>query len=235
VTDKNLTEIVAILDRSGSMGALRAETIGGFNNFVEEQKKAEGIARITLVQFDDKYQIDYEGKDVKEVPALDESTYVPRGMTALYDAVGKTMITLGERLAKLDEDKRPGQVVVLIITDGLENSSKEYAGDKLREMITHQEEKYNWTFVFLGGGDIKKQKLQGANLGINAANVYGFAATKGGTDRLYRNVSKGITRRREAAATGEAVLCCDSVLSNSEARELETGEDEPVNLSSTGK
>lgn len=231
MTNKNLTEIVAILDRSGSMGALRAETIGGFNNFVEEQKKAEGEARLTLVQFDDQYQIDYEGKDVKEISPLDESTYIPRGMTALYDAVGKTMITLGERLAKLDEDKRPGQVIVLIITDGQENSSREYAGDKLREMIAHQEEKYNWTFVFLGGGDIKKQKLQGAALGINAANVYGFAATKGGTDRLYANVSKGITRRRKTAAAGDAVPCCDSVLSSSEAQELEEG----VDLSSNSK
>lgn len=221
MTDKNLTEIVAILDRSGSMNALRAETIGGFNNFVEEQKKGEGTARLTLVQFDDLYQIDYENKDINDVQPLSEESYVPRGMTALYDAVGKTIITLGERLAKLEEDKRPGQVIVLIITDGHENSSKEYIGNKLREMIKHQEEKYNWTFVFLGGGDIKKQKQQGADLGINTSNVYGFAATSGGTNRLYTNLSRGISRRRKSFSEGDVIRCSDAMLLSDEAAELE--------------
>lgn len=232
MTDKNLTEIVAIIDRSGSMGPLRAETIGGYNNFIEEQKKAEGKALITRVQFDDQYQVDFEGKDVNDAPPLNEDTYIPRGMTALFDAVGKTVITVGERLAKLDEDNRPGQIVVLIVTDGLENSSREFIGTKIQDMIKHQEEKYNWTFVFLGGGDIRQQKLQGAALGINASNVYGYAASAGGTDRLYKNISKGVTRRRKAASAGEALYACDAVLTSSEARELETGGGE-VKLSHT--
>ena len=115
MTDPNVTEIVAILDRSGSMGTLIAETIGGFNNFVEEQKKTDGKAILTLVQFDDQYQIDYEGVDVNDVKPLDEKTYVPRGMTALLDAVGKTIVSVGERLSHTEEEKRPGQGGFLII------------------------------------------------------------------------------------------------------------------------
>ncbi len=162
MVDKNLTEIVAILDRSGSMQNLRTDTIGGFNSFIAEQKKAEGKAVLTLVQFDDLYQIDYEGKDINDVADLDETTYVPRGSTALLDAVGRTINAVGSRLAKLPEDQRPGQVIFLVITDGQENTSREFQAEKVKEMVKHQTDTYQWSFIFMGGGDIESQKDQGA-------------------------------------------------------------------------
>lgn len=222
MTDKNLTEIIAILDRSGSMEPLRAETIGGYNNFIDEQKKGPGKAIVTLVQFDDQYQIDYEGVDVNDVKPLDEGTYTPRGMTALLDAVGKTVVAVGERLAKLDEDKRPGQVIVLIITDGHENSSKEYAATKVKEMVKVQQDQYNWTFVFLGGGDIESQRDQGMSFGVGAANAYGYTPDADAINMVYSNVSKGVSRRRVAASAGNVVCSTQSLLSEDEKNELIT-------------
>jgi uncharacterized protein YegL len=220
MTDKNLTEIVAILDRSGSMESLKSETIKGFNAFISEQKKNPGKALLTLVQFDDQYQIDYEGVDVNDAHPLDENSYCPRGWTALFDAVGKTVKTVGERLAKTDEDKRPGQVIFVIVTDGVENASKEFVGDKIREMVKHQEENYQWTFVFLGGGDLSAQTQQGRHLGISASNTYGYSANAVGTQAMYANVSKGVSRRRVAAFKGMEVDTKGAILTDDEKKEL---------------
>jgi uncharacterized protein YegL len=198
MTDKNLTEIVAIIDRSGSMFSLVNETIGGFNNFLTEQQKTPGKAILTLVQFDDQYQIDYNGIDINDVKPLDTTTYVPRGMTALLDAVGKTINTVGERLAKTEEDKRPGKVVFLIITDGQENSSQEFVAEKVKEMVSHQTDKYQWSFVFLGGGLPTMQTAQAAALGIAPQNAYNYSANHIGTQAVYTNLSRGMSRRRLA-------------------------------------
>ena len=221
MTDKNLTEIVAIIDRSGSMGSLVAETIGGFNNFLEEQKKGGAKATFTLVQFDDKYQIDYNGVDINDVKPLDDKTYVPRGMTALYDAVGKTVTTVGERLAKTEEDKRPGQVIFLIITDGEENSSHEYEGAKIRQMVKHQIDKYSWSFVYMGGGNLETQRVQGGMLGIGTANVYAYDLDR--TPGVYASINKGVTRRRADFAAGMAISA-DAALLNQDEVDLLTVE-----------
>ena len=216
MTDKNLTEIVTIIDRSGSMESLKTETISGFNNFVQEQKKIAGKVNFTLVQFDDQYQIDYSGADINDIKPLDESSYVPRGMTALLDAVGKTIITVGERLAELEEDQRPGQIIFLIITDGHENHSQEYRADKIKEMVKHQTDKYNWTFIFMGGGNIESQVDQGKNIGI--ADSYGYSCNRIGTQAVYSNICKGVSRRRQAASLGMATM--DSFLTEEEREQL---------------
>jgi hypothetical protein len=220
MVDNNLTVVVAILYRSGSMQNLRSDTIGGFNSFITEQKKGTGKVNITLVQFDNEYQIDYEGKDINEVPELNEETYVPRGGTALLDACGRTINAIGMRLAATEEDKRPGQVIFLIITDGEENSSKEFTRTQVKEMITHQEEKYNWNFVFMGGGDVNFQKAQGASFGIKAANVYGYSADSVGVAAVYSNLSKGVTRQRHMLSIGEK--SDDAFLDANEVAELIT-------------
>jgi len=221
MTDINLTEIVAIIDRSGSMGNLRQDTIGGFNTFLAEQKKSSGKAKITLVQFDDCYQIDYDGADIQSVKDLTEETYQPRGSTALLDAVGKTIVTVGERLAKMKEEDRPGQVVFLIITDGQENASKEYkVAAKIAEMVKHQTEKYNWTFTFLGGGDAAFR--QGAMMGFSSSNVYNYSANAGGTSNLYRSVSNGVSRRRDKAQDGVLFCASVSLLDEDEVKSLKT-------------
>lgn len=223
MTDKNLTEIIAIIDRSGSMSTLCAETIGGFNSFVEEQKiETAGKALLTLVQFDDQYQIDYEGVDINDVKPLNEETYVPRGWTALLDAVGKTINTVGERLSKMPDEKRPGTVIFLIITDGMENSSKEFKAGKVKEMVKHQTDKYQWSFVFMGGGDIESQRDQGMGIGVAASNAYGYAANAGGTRALYNNVSKGISRRRAGAQAGVLFSADASLLTAEEQEQLIT-------------
>jgi uncharacterized protein YegL len=216
MTDINLTEIVAIIDRSGSMVDLVSETIGGYNSFLKEQKKAPGKANITLVQFDDKYQIDYDGVDINDAKELDEKTYVPRGMTALLDAVGKTIITVGERLSKAKEEERPGQVIFLIITDGLENSSREFVAEKVSEMIKHQTDKYNWTFTFLGGGDAAFNQAKG--MGVNVNNSYNYATVN--TSHVYKAASAGVSRRRDAASKGIIMTSNASLLTDQEAREI---------------
>lgn len=220
MVDNNLTEIVAIIDRSGSMTALRSDTIGGFNTFVAEQKKGEGKASLTLVQFDSEYQIDYEGKDINDVADLDESSYVPRGSTALLDAVGRTVNTVGARLAALEEEKRPGQVIFLIITDGEENCSREFAAVKVKEMVKHQTETYNWTFVFMGGGDIESQQEQGRNFGVASANSYGYTNNPASTKALYSNLSKGVLRKRTAQAAGKVQCSTDALLTSDETKQL---------------
>jgi hypothetical protein len=221
MTDINLTEIVAILDRSGSMSSLRHDTIGGFNTFLAEQKKNSGKAKLTLVQFDDQYQIDYDGVDIQSVKDLTGDTYRPRGSTALLDAVGKTIVTVGERFAKMKEEERPGQVIFLIITDGEENSSKEYiVASKIAEMVKHQTEKYNWTFTFLGGGDAAFS--QGAALGFSASNTYNYSANHGGTSNAYKGISGGVTRRRDKAAEGVLFTASVALLNDAEVKSLKT-------------
>lgn len=164
---------------------------------------------LTLVQFDDKYQTDYECVDVNDVKPLDESSYSPRGGTALLDAVGKTVNMVRERLAKTDEEKRPGKVIFLIITDGQENSSKEFKADTVKEMVKHQIENYNWTFVYLGGGDIESQKEQGLAIGVAASNVYGFSTSSRGMGAVYGNIARGVSRRRTSNDSANDALLLD--------------------------
>jgi hypothetical protein len=220
MTDKNLTEIVAILDRSGSMRSFVSDTIGGYNKFIEDQKKGEGRVIVTLAQFDNEYQIDYSGVDINDVKLLDETSYCPRGWTALCDAVGRTINEVGNRLSNTEEDKRPGQVIFVIITDGQENSSKEFLASKVKEMVSHQTEKYNWSFIFLGGGDLETQKVQAASIGIAAANSYNYSANAAGTEAVYTSLSSGVSRRRDMAVRGLAFTADSSLLNDEEKKAL---------------
>ena len=126
------------------------EAIGGFNGFLESQQKLPGDARFTLVLFDHEYIVKYDERPIKDVPPLDEHTYVPRGTTALLDAIGRTIKTIGERLDKTPEPERTGKVIVAILNDGLENASQEFKPKQIRSMIEHQREKYAWEFIYLG-------------------------------------------------------------------------------------
>jgi len=130
----NLCEIGFVLDRSGSMNAMKEEAIGGINAFLESQQKLPGEARLTLVLFDHEYIVTYDGVPIKDVPPLDSHSYVPRGTTALLDAIGRTINTIGERLDKTPEPERPGKVIVAILTDGLENASQEFKRKEIFKM-----------------------------------------------------------------------------------------------------
>jgi hypothetical protein len=150
MTKPNTSLIVVVLDRSASMGTVLMPTIEGFNSFLTNQKEVPGAATTTLVQFDDKYEVVYANKALTEAPLLTKETYIPRGFTALFDAIGKTIDDVGASLAAMPESERPAKVVFVVQTDGFENASKKYSGDQIRAMVTHQRDTYNWDFVFLG-------------------------------------------------------------------------------------
>src|ERR1035437_3209746 len=147
---ENYTHISVVLDRSGSMSSIASDTIGGFNTFLKTQKEAVGTCTFSLMQFDNEHTIIHDGVDINEVPDLDATTFVPRGGTALWDAIGRTIHATGAYLGKMKEADRPEKVVFVIITDGDENSSREFSHAKVREMIKHQTDKYQWGIIFLG-------------------------------------------------------------------------------------
>ncbi len=157
---EGLTEIISLVDRSGSMQSILDDAIGGFNTFLRSQQDQPGEAKLSLILFDHEYQIVHQAVDIQQVEPLNQDTYVPRGSTALLDAVGKTIDAVGERLAATAESEKPSQVIVSILTDGYENASQTYSKPKVAEMIQHQTEKYNWAFEF------------------QAANIDAFAAAK---------------------------------------------------------
>jgi len=132
------------------MNAMKDEAVGGINAFLESQRKLPGQAGLTLVLFDHEYIVVHDGVPIKNVPPLNNDTYVPRGTTALLDAIGRTINTIGERLDKTPKPERPGKVIVAILTDGLENASQEFKRKEIFKMIKHQREVYSWEFVFLG-------------------------------------------------------------------------------------
>ncbi len=190
----DLTQIVCILDRSGSMSALESDTIGGYNRFIESQKEEQGEAWVTTVLFDDKYELLYDAADIKTLQPMTNQEYYARGMTALYDAVGKTIVDIGHRLAKLAEEERPSKVIVVIITDGLENSSKEYDKNKVKDMITHQTQKYNWQFIFMGANI--DSAAEAASIGIDEKFSMDYAATDLGTARVYASADRAVRQMR---------------------------------------
>jgi hypothetical protein len=179
---EGVTELVFVLDRSGSMELMRDEAIGGFNAFLEEQKKLPGEAKLTLALFDNQYDLVCNGKDIKCVEPLDEHTYVPRGTTALLDAIGRTVADVGRRLNDTPECDRPSKVLVAILTDGMENASNDYTKDKISEVISHQRGKYSWEFMFLAAN--QDAIAEGTSLGISAGLSYNYCANMLAVRRL---------------------------------------------------
>lgn len=187
----NLTEVVFILDRSGSMYDLTDETIGGFNAFVDKQKQDEGETLLTTVLFDDKYEILHNGVNIKNIAPMTTNEYWARGYTALYDAIGRTINDVGARLAATAESERPSHVIFVITTDGYENGSREFTQAKVREMIEHQTDKYNWEFLFLGANI--DSRAVGTNIGIKATNTANFTASSVGVDSVFRSVDCAVS------------------------------------------
>ena len=149
--NNNLTELIFVLDRSGSMEHLSQETIGGFNSLIQKQKKENrGEVLVTTVLFDDNYEVLHDHLPIRKVPRLTEKEYYARGCTALLDAVGRTIDNVGLRLSKTPEHKRPGKILFVITTDGYENASQDYTKQRVKEMISLQQDTYKWKFLFLG-------------------------------------------------------------------------------------
>lgn len=198
MTKPDYTHIVFVLDRSGSMANVSDDAIGGFNQFIQEQKKAPGQATVTFAQFDHEYEMLYNFVPVAQIPELNEKTFQPRGMTRLLDAVGNTINIVGKYLANKPEHERPSKVVFAILTDGHENDSREFNRSKVFEMIKHQESKYNWQFAYLSSD--MNAVLDAQSYGIPMAGTYHFTANNGPAMKgAFVNLSSSLTSYRSGA------------------------------------
>jgi len=194
---KGLTELVFILDRSGSMSGLETDTIGGYNALLKKQKEEPGEAIITTVLFDDHYELLHDRSNLRGVRPITNAEYFVRGSTALLDAVGKTINKIGNALKHTDEEERPEHVMVVITTDGLENASHEFSYQKVRQMIEHQKSKYNWEFIFLGANI--DAAATAAQFGISKDMSVNYHADSQGTLLNYETISAAVSDVRGGA------------------------------------
>lgn len=195
---KNLTELVFILDRSGSMAGLETDTIGGFNAMIDKQRSEPGEAVISTVLFDNVSDVIHDRISLDKVPKLTEREYFVRGCTALLDAVGGAIHHIGNVHKYAREEDRPEKTVFVITTDGMENASRRYTHDEVKVMIERQREKHGWEFLFLGANiDAAKEA---ARFGIRADRAANYHADRQGTEVIYESVSEAICQVRSCAA-----------------------------------
>ena len=195
--NNNLTEIVFILDRSGSMAGLEGDTIGGFNAMVERQKKEPGDALLSAVLFSDDCQVLYDRADIRKVEPMTEQQYRVGGCTALLDAIGGAVHHIGNVHKYAREEDRPGKTIFVITTDGLENASHAYTYEEVQRMVKHEQEKYGWEFLFLGAN---MDAISAArSFGIRADRAVRYRRDRAGTELNYRVFSETVAkvRRRE--------------------------------------
>ena len=193
---KGLTEVVFILDRSGSMSGLEADTIGGFNSMIGKQKKEDGEAVISTVLFDDQQEVVYDRQPVKMVEPMTDRQYYVRGCTALLDAIGGAIHHIGNVHKYAREEDRPEKTMFIITTDGMENASRFYTYDRVKYMVERQKEKYGWEFLFLGA-NIDAISVA-ARFGINADRAINYECDQVGTSLNYQVMSETITALRRA-------------------------------------
>jgi uncharacterized protein YegL len=182
VSSNEKTQIICILDRSGSMADknIIVEAINGFNNFLDEQKKLKDKATLTVALFDDRYDLLYDDVDLNKVSKITKDTWFPRGMTALFDAIGKTITTVKANHNKLGSEK-PSKVLVCIVTDGLENASHEYTRDGIKNLIKDCE-KEDWNFIYLAAN--QDAFAVGSTFGVSCGNTYTFTADAVGAQNM---------------------------------------------------
>ena len=193
---KNLTELVFILDRSGSMAGLEKDTIGGFNAMIEKQKREPGEAFVSTVLFDNHSEVIHDRLTLDRIPALTRKEYYVRGCTALLDSVGKAIHHIGNIHKYAREEDRPERTLFVITTDGMENASRRYDYDRVKAMIQRQQEKYGWEFLFLGANIDAAREA--ARFGIRAENAANYHADAAGTAVIYEAVSEAVCSFRAA-------------------------------------
>lgn len=191
---KGLTELIFILDRSGSMSGLESDTIGGYNAMLKKQKKEPGEALITTVLFDDKYELLHDRINIQGIEPITDKEYFVRGCTALLDAVGKTINKIGNAQKHTAEAERAEHVMFVITTDGMENASREFSYEKIRQMIERQKNKYGWEFIFLGANIDAIAAAE--NLGISKDRAANYNADSEGTIINYKVISETISSMR---------------------------------------
>lgn len=195
-----MTELVFILDRSGSMSGLESDTIGGFNSMIAKQKRQSGEALVSTVLFDNKSVIIHDRLPLEKVPPMTEKEYFTRGCTALLDAVGGAIRHIGNIHKYARKEDVPEKTMFIITTDGYENASRRYDYDTVRRMIEHEKEKYGWEFLFLGANiDAAKEA---ARFGIDADRAVNYKCDKTGTELNYEVMSETICCVRAAQPLG---------------------------------
>lgn len=200
--NKNYTDLTIVLDRSGSMASCKVEAETGIRTLIEEQRKDPGTTLLSLLQFDTANDWVYKAQNVHDINA-EKFKLEPRGMTALYDAIGIAIQTTGERLAAMNEEDRPGLVTLVIVTDGLENSSQEYNVNKVREMIERQQTQYSWKFSFLGAN--QDAIMTGSLMGISAQSSATYSVGK--SSNMLRAASSNVSRMKAAMSVGDVAHC----------------------------
>jgi uncharacterized protein YegL len=194
---KNLTEIVFILDRSGSMSGLEADTIGGFNSMIEKQKKAEGEALISTVLFDNTSEVIHDRVSVQNIKPMTDEDYMVRGCTALLDAIGGAIHHIGNVHKYARDEDVPEHTMFVITTDGMENASRRYDSEKVKKMIERQKEKYGWEFLFLGANIDAVETAR--HFGISEDRAVNYHSDSEGTQLNYEVVSEAICAVRCSA------------------------------------
>lgn len=211
---KNLIELVFILDKSGSMGGLEKDTIGGYNAMLEKQKAVDGECVITTVLFDNRYELLHDRIDIRAVKPITEKEYCVGGSTALLDAIGMTIHKIGTAQKNTADDFRAEKVMFVIITDGEENASREYSVKKVKEQIEHQKNKYGWEFIFLGA-NIDAVETAG-RFGIDADRAVDYVPDGEGTALNFRVMSETVAAFRECGTVSQEGL--DSIRRDMEKR-----------------
>ncbi len=195
MTDPNLTHIYFLLDRSGSMQSIVEDTVGGFDAFIAEQRQGSGECRVTLAQFDDDYEEVYADLPVADVPSL---VLQPRGTTALLDSVARLINDAGRRLEALPEDRRAGTVIVGIMTDGLENASREWTHPQVKQLIERQTNDYQWQFLYLGADQDAVEVGMSIGVGAGHSVTYG----RGRVKQAMAATAANVAAYRQARAAG---------------------------------
>ena len=222
---KGLTEVIFILDRSGSMSGLEADTIGGFNSMIEKQKKEEGEAYISTVLFDDQTEVLYDRVPVSKVEPMNDKQYYVRGCTALLDALGGAIHHIGNVHKYAREEDRPEKTLFIITTDGMENSSHQYSYEKVKKMVERQKKKYGWEFLFLGA-NIDAIEVAG-RFGIAANRAINYECDSKGTQLNYEVLSRTVSEFRACKCPGEADMdemfeaCCAPIMEDYKKRHRE--------------
>ncbi|QTM98475.1 VWA domain-containing protein [Sediminibacillus dalangtanensis] len=190
---QKVTEIIFLLDRSGSMSGLESDTIGGFNAMMEKQRRLEGTTTVTTVLFDHEYDILWEGMDAEQA-VLTSNEYVVRGSTALLDAVGRTILDVDRRHSQAGFEDRPDEVLFVITTDGMENASKEFSYEKVQRLIKRQKQLHDWQFIFLGANiDVA---VEASRMGIEEEDAHAFEASAEGMATMYDQVNEMMMEKR---------------------------------------
>ena len=194
--DSNSTELIFILDRSGSMSGLESDTIGGFNSMLEKQQKEPSECRVTTVLFDDKYELLHDRIDIKAVLPITQKEYFVRGSTALLDAIGTTINKIIGAQKNTAEQYRAQKVLFVITTDGMENSSREFSYEKIKSMVEHQKSQHNWEFLFLGANIDAVEVAHRFGIGKNRAQS--FHNDTAGIELNYQVLSNTVLEYRQA-------------------------------------